>query len=218
MVEQTTNNQEVQLSVVMVVHDDDVILEQNLPLFLSQECEIPYEVIVVDDASSDGTPDILKNMKEQYPHLRTTFFPQSVPNPSRIQLALYVGIKAAKSNNIVIADINRPPVSAGCIDGLAEALKGNEVALVYTDRKRTEVSAFQSFFSLEDAASIIRKAERRSGKGHNAHRMKKKKGVYDAIAICRERVFEAIRLYDQSVKGAALLGLRLKVFFENITL
>lgn len=218
MAEQTKKNPDLQLSVVMVVHDDDIALEQHLPLFLEQECDTHYEVIVVDDSSCDDTPNILKNMKEKYPLLHTTFFPKSVVNPSRIQLALYVGIKAAKSNHIMIADINRPPTSPNYIDGLAEALNGQEVAMVYTDRKRQEETVFQSFYSLEDAAPIIRKVERRSGKGHNSQRMKKKRGVYDAIAFRQERVFEAIRFYDQSVKGIELLRLRLQVFFRNMTL
>ena len=148
-----SDNTKIQLSIVMVVRNEAEALEQNLPLFLSQECGLPYEVIVVDDASSDNTPDILKGMKKEFPNLHTTFFPQSVTNPSRLQLALYVGIKAAKSNTIVMADINRPPTSPAWIEGLGNEMSSpsTEVALVYSGRKNPEELTFQSFTQLEEA-------------------------------------------------------------------
>lgn len=214
----TNDNRNIQLSIVMVVHDEDTILEQNLPVFLTQPCDTCYEVIVVDDASSDQTPDVLKDLKEKYPHLHTTFFPKSVPNPSRTQLALYVGVKAAHSDCIVIADIKRPPTSPAWIDGLAQELSNGhaEVAMVYSDRKRTEQVYLQSFGQLEDAESFLLKAERRSGKGHQGNRLNRKRGIYDAVAICRTRIFDAVRLYDHTVKGTKLLGLRIGVLWRNM--
>lgn len=203
----------------MVVHNEDTVVEQNLPLFIQQACDSDYEVIVVDDASTDETPAVLKSMKEQYPKLHTTFFPQSVLNPSRLQLALYVGIKAAKNDYIVLADIHRPPTSAAWIDGLSEAMSDRvtAVAMVYTDKKRTQEKAYQSFTQLDEAEPLIRKSERRSGKGHLGRRLKLKRGIYDAVAVSRECIYDAIRLYDQPIKGLELLGLRLNVFFKNLT-
>ena len=60
-----------QLSMVMVVHDQGNLLEQNLPQFLTQPCQTTYEVIVVDDTSTDDTPDILKRLKNEHPNLRS---------------------------------------------------------------------------------------------------------------------------------------------------
>jgi glycosyltransferase involved in cell wall biosynthesis len=120
----------------MVVHDQEDLLEQHLPQFLSQPSKTSYEVIVVDDSSTDRTPDILKKMKEEYPQLHTTFFPKSVPNPSRIQLALNIGIKATHGEWIVLADINRPPTSAEWIDGLIN--NDAEVTMVYSTTKHPE--------------------------------------------------------------------------------
>lgn len=214
-----SDNTKIQLSIVMVVRNEAEALEQNLPLFLSQGCDIPYEVIVVDDASSDSTPDILKEMKSKFPNLHTTFFPQSVTNPSRLQLALYVGIKAAKSNTIVMADINRPPTSPAWIEGLGNEMSSpsTEVALVYSGRKNPEELTFQSFTQLEEAEPLLLKAERRSGMGHRGSHMKLKRGIYDAVAVSRSRIYDAVKLCDRPVKFVQLLGLRLQVFFLNLT-
>ena len=82
----------------MSVHDEAEALEKNLPLFLTQQSKRAVEVIVVDDDSTDETPDVLKRLKAEYPNLYTTFIPNSPPNPWRRRLALTVGAKAAKGD------------------------------------------------------------------------------------------------------------------------
>ena len=217
MTNNTTKNTNIQLSVVIVVHNEENALEQNLPTFLNMECDTTYEVIVVDDTSTDRTPEVLKQFKEEYPALHTTFLPKSVPNPSRIQLALYVGAKAAKSDWIVFADIHRPPTSPEWIDGLANETASNivEVAMVYTDRRSPEMVTFSSFQQLEDAVPLLQKAERHSGKGHMGSLIKRKRGIYDAVALHRNCIYEAIRQYDQHIKGGKLMVLRMLVFWKN---
>ncbi len=219
MTEKTTKT-DTKLSMVMVVHDQEEALEQNLPIFLSQTSKTPYEVIVVDDMSSDRTPDILKEMKEKYPHLHTTFFPPSVLNPSRLQLALSIGVKAAHSDWIVFSDINRPPTTEDWIDALAEELATNyppEAMLVYSNRKHPEIISYQAFAQLEDAFPILHKAERKSDKGHKGKWMKAKRGLYDAAVVHRSRIYDAIRQYDLNIKGGRLLGLRMMVALKNLT-
>ena len=191
MTNNTAKNTNIQLSVVIVVHDEETALEQNLPHFLHQECDTPYEVIVVDDFSTDRTSDVLKQFKEECPALHTTFLPKSVPNPSRQQLAMYIGAKAAKSDWVVFADIHRPP------------------------RKNPEIVEFASYQHLEDAIPILQKTERHSGKGHHGIFLKRRRGIYDAVAIHRDCIYEAIRQYDQHVKSGKLLALRMLVFWKN---
>lgn len=217
MTNNTAKNTNIQLSVVIVVHDEETALEQNLPHFLHQKCDTPYEVIVVDDFSMDRTSDVLKQFKEECPALHITFLPKSVPNPSRQQLAMYIGAKAAKSDWVVFADIHRPPTSSEWIDGLAkETVSGAvEVVMIFTDRKNPEIVEFASYQHLEDAIPILQKTERHSGKGHHGIFLKRRRGIYDAVAIHRNCIYEAIRQYDQHVKSGKLLALRMLVFCKS---
>lgn len=205
-----------QLSIVMVVHDQGDLLEQNLPLFLTQPCQTTYEVIVVDDTSTDNTPDILKELKKEHANLYTTFMPKSVPNPSRLRLAMSVGIKAAKGERIALTDIQRPPTSPEWIDGFMED-HAAEVVMVYSQRKHPEIVSHQAWGQLEDAIPLLRKTERRSVRGHQGKWQKIRRGLYDAVAVNHDRIFDAIRYFDQTIRGRRLTGLLLHVFWKNLT-
>lgn len=196
------------ISVVIVVHDQALLLEQNLPQFLTVAQEAGAEVIVVDDMSSDDTPNVLQQMRTQYDNLYTTFLPVSVIiNPSRLRLALNVGVKAAKGEYVVIGDIHRPPISTGWLIGLADG----EAAVVYTSRKGNNLTHIVAT-ELDDLSSLVLKAERKSGKGHQGSWLKRRRGLYDAISVRREKVYEAIKLFDQPVGFWKLAGARIKTW------
>ena len=72
-----TGNNRPGLSVVMSVHDNCTEIRNNLPLILSQQYSGNFEVIIVDESSSDDTEDILKQLKSEYPNLYVTFIPAS---------------------------------------------------------------------------------------------------------------------------------------------
>ena len=195
------------ISIVIVVHDEAELLKQNLPQFIAVAEETNAEVIIVDDMSSDETPDILNKMRSEHQLLYTTFLPQSVVvNPSRIRLALSVGVKAAKAQRLVIADIHRPPMSADWLTGLDDG----EAALVYTSRKGALIHLIAD--ELSDLCAKIVKAERKGGKGHHGKWLKQQRGLYDAVAVNREQAYELIKLFDQPVSGWRLLGLRLRTW------
>lgn len=196
------------ISIVIAVHDQAEALEQNLPAFLTLPYEGQYEVIVVDNMSTDDTPHVLKRMKAEFPKLYSTFLPSSViVNPSRKRLALSVGAKAAHHEYIVLADIRRTPVNTDWLAGLADG----EASLVYCNRKRDKVTHIVAT-ELNDLSRIILKAERHSFRDHWGTWFRKQRGLYDAIGVRREHVFDAIRLYDQRIRGFRLLGLRLRVW------
>ena len=202
------------ISVVIVVHDQAEALERNLPQFLTVASAAQGEVIIVDDSSTDNTPDVLKRLKEGNPHLYSTFLPKStILNKSRLQLALNIGIKAALSQRIVFADITRPPLVNEWLTGMVNG----EVTAVYCHLKHgaPEVT-HQLFDNLEEAANFMLKAERRDGSGHQGRWLRMHRGKYDAIAVNKEKTLEAIRLFDQRLGVSRRLQLAAAVFFKNM--
>ena len=63
------------VSVIVYACNDADWLSRFLPMMLEQDYP-EFEVIVVNDGSTDGTRDLLSDMKTGYPHLHVTFTPE----------------------------------------------------------------------------------------------------------------------------------------------
>ena len=51
-------------SILITVYNQANELRDNLPAYLTQQYEQGYEVIVIDESSSDEPPDVLKLLKK----------------------------------------------------------------------------------------------------------------------------------------------------------
>jgi glycosyltransferase involved in cell wall biosynthesis len=91
------------VSIIICAKDEDINLSKILPLALEQNYP-EYEVIVVNDNSSDDSDEILKLAQTQYPKLqvRNLVANNSVHGKS---VVLGVGIKAAKYGRLIITDV-----------------------------------------------------------------------------------------------------------------
>jgi glycosyltransferase involved in cell wall biosynthesis len=94
--------EKIEISVVVPVYNE----EGNLPLLTSKLVEVlknlgrPYEMIFVDDGSSDGSRRILKEMTPQYPFLRILRFREN----RGLSTALVAGMREARGEKIVTLD------------------------------------------------------------------------------------------------------------------
>ena len=204
-------------SIVMVVHDEAEMLERNLPLFLAQVTDRQVGVVVVDDASTDNTQEVVKRLKADYPQLYSTFIPQGPVNPLRHRLALSIGAKAAKGEWIVLADIQRPPRSKVALEGLAEAADtyACEVVTAYSGRKSSDTTThYRTWDSIDDCTSTLLKTERRSRQGHRGQWFKQRRGLYDAVAVAHDKIHDLLHYFDEDIRGGRLLALRIKTWFS----
>ena len=122
-------------------------------------------------------------------------------------------MKAAISNRIVFADILRPPLSNEWLTGL----ENGEVTAVYCRLKHgaPEVTP-QQFENLDEATDFMLKAERRDGGGHKGRWFRMRRGMYDAIAVNKDTIFNAIMLFDQRLGMSKRMRLGIAVFFKNM--
>ncbi len=202
------------ISVIITVQDQAQALEENLPIFLTQQGEVEYEVIVVNDSAADDTTNVLKRMKTEHPHLYTTFLPFSkVPYPSRLRLAFTIGAKAAHGGWIVLADITRPPMSDSWIYTLAGNIDNHsEVVLEYHNK----TNIFQLFDTLDEATPYILKAERNPNRSHKRRLFLFHRGIYSTIMVKTSRVHDTIKLFDQKINVFKLASLFTQVFSRNM--
>ena len=211
-----SSNNNATFSVIMTVYDDARKLEENLPLFLEQDYESGYEVIVVDESSTDDTVDVLKLLKARHQHLYTTFLPKPNRLVTRQRLALTLGVKAAKHSWLIFTDIHMPPPSDQWLKELSEfTIDGTMLLLGYVNRKTGDVR-LQQFANVGDARLYISKAERKRANGHNGKKLRYIRGKYDFVAVRYEQGHETLRLFEQDIRGLRLLGRRIGIFIHNL--
>jgi len=98
------------VSVIICAKNEELNLDKFLPYVLTQDYP-DYEVIVVNDCSTDNTDMVIGKYIKQYPHLRTTTITEDKKFFHGKKLALTIGIKAAKNEILVFTDADCKPES-----------------------------------------------------------------------------------------------------------
>lgn len=121
------------VSVVITAHDQADALRRNLPLILEQEYD-RFEVIVVNDASTDDTEEVLKALELKYAGLRHTFAPPGTRHANRKRLSLTIGIKAAHYEWLLLTGPDCRPCSPRWIATMAGHFRdGTQIVLGYAN-------------------------------------------------------------------------------------
>jgi glycosyltransferase involved in cell wall biosynthesis len=122
------------LSVVVPCMNEEQVLPETHRRLVSvlNQAPVSFEVIYVDDGSSDATPDVLRKLQEQHAHIRVVRFSRNFGH----QVAITAGIEHAGGDAVVIidADLQDPP--AVILEFLAKWMDGYDV--VYGVRRERE--------------------------------------------------------------------------------
>jgi glycosyltransferase involved in cell wall biosynthesis len=106
------------VSVIICARNEAENLDKFLPIILTQDYPV-YEVIVVNDCSTDHTEDVLNKFAVQYPILRTSAIKEDKKFSHGKKLAVTIGIKAAKYERLLFIDADCKPESNQWINRMA---------------------------------------------------------------------------------------------------
>ncbi|WP_321330985.1 glycosyltransferase [uncultured Bacteroides sp.] len=124
------------ISVIICAKNESENLRRNLPAILEQDYP-EFEVIVINDGSTDESEELLNVLEEKYSHLYHSFTPESSRYISRKKLALTLGIKASKHDWLVFTEANCHPVSNQWLRLMARNFTSRtEVVLGYSGYER----------------------------------------------------------------------------------
>ena len=98
------------ISVIICAKNEERNLKHFLPLVLQQDYP-EFEVVVVNDSSTDDTEQLLMQLAAQFTQLRYTSIPANDKLMRGKKLALTIGLKSAKYDLVVLTDADCYPVS-----------------------------------------------------------------------------------------------------------
>ncbi len=132
------------ISIIICAKNEADNLIQLIPQLYQQDYR-EFQIIVVDDCSTDDTPMVLAQLKTQYNDLYYTTIPADGKFHHSKKLAVTVGIKAAKHERMVFIDADCRPCSNRWLRELSDAyLGGKEMVIGYG--KYGKESGFLNFF------------------------------------------------------------------------
>lgn len=113
------------VSVIICARDEEANLEKNLPLVLEQDYP-NFEVVVVNDCSTDDSDMVLQRLKNQYSHLKSTEIKKDQKFSHGKKLAVTIGIKASSNECLLFTDADCYPTSKKWISKMAEKFSENK--------------------------------------------------------------------------------------------
>lgn len=96
------------VSVIICAKDEAENLRKFLPFVLEQDYPV-FEVIVINDGSTDATDELLRELVKVHGNLKTTFVPVGANNLSTKKLAITLGIKASQYEYLLFTDADCMP-------------------------------------------------------------------------------------------------------------
>lgn len=119
------------VSVIICARNEAENLDKFLPAVLTQDYP-NYEVIVVNDCSTDHTDEIIGKYLKEYNHLKTTTINEDIKFSHGKKLAITVGIKSAQHECLLFIDADCKPVSPNWITLMQSHFTENtEIVLGY---------------------------------------------------------------------------------------
>ncbi|WP_158267314.1 glycosyltransferase [Prevotella sp. oral taxon 820] len=145
------------VSIVLYSHDLAHELEHNLSLFLHQNYEGTYKVIVVIDKGDAEAEDILKRYAHE-PHLYTTYIPDTSRYMSRKKLAITIGVKAAKSDWVIITAPTCRPADSLWLSSIARKCRIDKNLVVSFTQYTDNTTTLKRFYHLLTESYLLRRA------------------------------------------------------------
>jgi biofilm PGA synthesis N-glycosyltransferase PgaC len=145
------------VSVIISARNEAQNLSQFLPSILAQDYP-DYEVILINDCSSDGSDILLLEMQKNYSRLKVVTITEHDRFKTGKKFALTLGIKAAANEHLLFTDADCMPASDQWIRLMARNFTGDtEIVLGYSpyQKARGFMNAFIRFETLKTGMNYL---------------------------------------------------------------
>lgn len=143
------NGANLAVSAVVPFHNEEDTIQSTLESILSQQTNADFEVIAIDDHSTDGSHSVVSAMLAANPRLRLI-----EANDRGKKNALSEAIAAAQFNAIITADADCS-YPQGWLDAMAATFSHEKCALLAAPVVLSPVSSWFQKFQFADFASLV---------------------------------------------------------------
>ncbi len=93
------------VSIICLTYNQEKYVRDCFEGFVMQQTDFPYEVLVYDDASTDGTPAIIREYAAMYPDIfKPTLYKKNNYSQGLGYVGLYTGIKEAQGKYVAYCE------------------------------------------------------------------------------------------------------------------
>ncbi len=143
------------VSVIICAHNEEANIQKNLPLILKQEYP-NFEVLVVNDASTDRTGEVLEEFQKKYAHLRViTISPDEARAMKGKKYALSKGIAKSIHNLLLLTDADCHPESKSWITNMQRFVTGKKTIVLGYGPYLEKKSILNKFIRFETVYTAI---------------------------------------------------------------
>ena len=131
------------VSVLTLTRNHASMIAENLESILAQKTAFPFQHIIVDDGSTDGTQDIINDYAARYPHIKPILLKQKAPHGENVR-ALF---EQCRSKYAVLCDGDDYFTDPGKLQTQVDFMERNPdcalcfhpVSVVYEDGSPTKI-------------------------------------------------------------------------------
>ena len=145
------------ISVIISARNESRNLIENLPYILQQRYP-DFEVVVVNDCSTDDSDRVLENIQQEFPHLKIVTITENLRFKTGKKFALTLGIKAAKNEHLLFTDADCKPATLNWVARMAARFRGSvEIVLGYSPYYKTAnfLNPFVRFETLKTGINYL---------------------------------------------------------------
>jgi glycosyltransferase involved in cell wall biosynthesis len=149
----TPNN--IPVSVIVCAKNEEENVKKYIPLLAEQNYP-DFEIVLIDDASSDETLEVFEEFEKQYSNIRLVKVENNEAFWGNKKYALTLGIKAAKKDYLLFTDADCYPISKDWITAMtSQFTEDKTIVLGYGGYEKTERSLLNKVIRFETLLTAV---------------------------------------------------------------
>ncbi|CAD0008340.1 glycosyltransferase [Flavobacterium salmonis] len=152
---QTITPKKLPVSVIVCAKNEEENVKKYIPLLAEQNYP-DFEIVLIDDASSDETLEVFEEFEKQYSNIRLVKVKNNEAFWGNKKYALTLGIKASSKDYLLFTDADCYPVSKEWITAMTSQFTMNKtIVLGYGGYEKTERSLLNKIIRFETVLTAL---------------------------------------------------------------